>query len=107
MTCATHIFRLRFGAAVWVVLLAVAAVQAAAAQPRFPQLTGRIVDEARLLSASDEAALERELAALERKSGDQVVVDPANARCRATRSRTTATGWAAPGGSARRARTTA
>src|SRR5262249_32392217 len=75
MTCATHNLRLRCGAALWVVLLGVAAVvQGAGGQPRFPQLTGRIVDEARLLSPSDRAALEQELAALEQKSTDQLVV---------------------------------
>jgi uncharacterized protein len=44
------------------------------AEPVLPALTGRVVDEAGLLSAADRAALESELAALEAKSTDQVVV---------------------------------
>ena len=44
------------------------------AQPRFPELTGRIVDEAQLLSEADRQALTDELHALEEKSTDQLVV---------------------------------
>jgi uncharacterized protein len=47
---------------------------AAVAQPRFPALTGRIVDEAGLLSAADREALTQSLAELEQKSSDQLVV---------------------------------
>jgi uncharacterized protein len=47
---------------------------AAAAEPKFPQLTGRIVDEAALLSADDRRALEQDLKALEEKSTDQLVI---------------------------------
>jgi uncharacterized protein len=57
-----------------VVALAAALVLQAAAQPRFPALTGRIVDEAGLLSGADKAALERDLEELEHKSTDQLVV---------------------------------
>ena len=46
----------------------------ASAQLRFPPLTGRIVDNAGLLTPQDRAQLESELAALESKSSDQVVV---------------------------------
>ena len=46
----------------------------AAAEPTFPQLTGRVVDEAGLLNSADKASLEAELKALEEKSSDQVVV---------------------------------
>ena len=46
----------------------------AAAQPKFPELTDRIVDNARLLKPEDRAAIEAELAALEQKSTDQLVV---------------------------------
>jgi uncharacterized protein len=46
----------------------------AAADPTFPPLTGRIVDNAGLLTAEDKAAIEGELAALEQKSTDQIVV---------------------------------
>jgi uncharacterized protein len=44
------------------------------AQPRFPALTGRIVDEAGLLSAADREELTRRLEAIEQKSTDQVVI---------------------------------
>jgi uncharacterized protein len=40
----------------------------------FPSLTGRVVDEAGLLSASDRAALTKSLADLEAKTTDQLVV---------------------------------
>src|SRR5215470_18583383 len=53
-----------------VVFLATAAL----AQPKFPPLSGRIVDEVGLLSADDKRALEGELKALEEKSTDQLVV---------------------------------
>jgi uncharacterized protein len=52
----------------------VLAVTAAIADPKFPPLTGRIVDEAALLSAEDKRALEADLKALEEKSTDQLVV---------------------------------
>lgn len=47
---------------------------AAAAEPTYPQLTGRIVDDAGLLSPADRAELDTELKTLEDKSSDQVVV---------------------------------
>jgi len=50
------------------------ALSAAIADPKFPPLTGRIVDEAALLSAEDKRALDAELKALEEKSTDQLVV---------------------------------
>ena len=46
----------------------------ASAAPVFPPLTGRIVDNANLLTPQDRAQLATELAALEGKSSDQVVV---------------------------------
>ncbi len=46
----------------------------AAAQPKFPALTGRVVDEAGLLTADQRASLETELGQLEQKSSDQLVV---------------------------------
>jgi uncharacterized protein len=61
-------------------LLALAAVlisvllAPAHAEPKFPELTGRIVDEAGLLSGEDDAAINAELAALEEKSTDQLTV---------------------------------
>lgn len=47
---------------------------AAAAQLSFPQLTGRVVDEAGLLTATDRTALTVSLAALETKTKDQLVI---------------------------------
>jgi uncharacterized protein len=64
----------RPGTGALVALFAILVVQAAMAQPHFPLLTGRVVDEAGLLDAADKAALEQELAALEQKSTDQLVV---------------------------------
>lgn len=56
-------------------LLVIGLLSAAAnAQPKFPELTGRIVDNAGLLEPEDRAAIEAELAALEQKSSDQLVV---------------------------------
>jgi uncharacterized protein len=46
----------------------------ARAEPTFPALTGRVVDDAHLLSAADAQALTADLKALEDKSSDQVVV---------------------------------
>jgi uncharacterized protein len=47
---------------------------AARAEPKFPALTGRIVDEAGLLSPDDRRQIEAELEALQAKSTDQIVV---------------------------------
>jgi uncharacterized protein len=44
------------------------------AQPKFPALTGRVVDEAGLLSATEATQLTADLEALEQKSTDQLVV---------------------------------
>jgi uncharacterized protein len=46
----------------------------AAAEPTFPALTGRVVDDANLLGDADKATLTSDLKALEDKSSDQVVV---------------------------------
>jgi uncharacterized protein len=53
-------------------LVALAAVQAAA--PAFPTLTGRVVDDAGLLSERDQAELSAALAQFEHQTGDQIVV---------------------------------
>lgn len=45
-----------------------------AAQPQFPELTGRVVDNADILSPEDEAALTAKLEALETQSQRQLVV---------------------------------
>ncbi len=47
---------------------------AAAAQPQFPALTGRVVDQAGLLSPSVQQRLDTELAGHEKQSGQQIVV---------------------------------
>jgi uncharacterized protein len=47
---------------------------AVAAEPQFPQLTGRVVDQASLLPANTRAGIERKLADLESKTGTQLVV---------------------------------
>jgi uncharacterized protein len=60
--------------AVAAVCVALLLVSGANAQPKFPPLTGRVVDEAGLLTEQDRRALDDELKALEDKSTDQVVV---------------------------------
>src|SRR5262245_46408444 len=55
-------------------LALVLCLASALAEPNFPALTGRVVDDAKLLSAADEQALIADLEALEKKSSDQVVV---------------------------------
>jgi uncharacterized protein len=55
-------------------LLTIAFATAVVAAPTFPPLTGRIVDEAGLLSADDRRGLEADLKALEDKSTDQLVI---------------------------------
>ena len=54
--------------------IAGAAVSPAFAEPKFPPLTGRIVDEAQILSAEDRQQIEATLRELEGKSSDQIVV---------------------------------
>jgi uncharacterized protein len=60
------------------IVLAVAAllacVTAAAAAPKFPPLTGRVVDNAQMLSPATERRLDSELANLEAQTGRQMVV---------------------------------
>ena len=63
-----------FAAAVAAALLMVLACMPALAQPTFPALKGRIVDEANLLTAVDRYTIEAELADLEEQSTDQLVV---------------------------------
>jgi uncharacterized protein len=55
-----------------------ALIAPASAEPKFPPLTGRIVDEANLLSAADKAEILTMLRQLEGKSADQVVVYTTN-----------------------------
>jgi uncharacterized protein len=63
----------RFGGMVLATALALWLTQAAA-DLVFPELTGRVVDDANLLSYPEEVALTADLKALEDKSSDQVVV---------------------------------
>lgn len=56
------------------VLLLAALLTSAIAEISFPELTGRVVDQAGLLTASQRASLETDLAAFEAKSTDQIVV---------------------------------
>jgi len=55
-------------------LALVLCLASAVAEPTFPALTGRVVDEANLLDSAQEQALTADLKALEDKSSDQVVV---------------------------------
>jgi uncharacterized protein len=65
----------RQGAAAASLLLAWTLGSAAAAAPKdVPYLSGRVVDEAGLISAAAKQRIEGELAALERETGDQVAV---------------------------------
>ena len=62
-------------AALLVALVALSAlVVSAAAAPNYPELTGRVTDEAGLLSAADKADIESQLASLEQTSTDQLAV---------------------------------
>lgn len=54
--------------------LALALPALALAAPKFPPLTGRVVDDAQILSPATEAKLTAELAALEQQTGHQLVV---------------------------------
>jgi len=59
---------------VMLALLAVLSLTAPAAAQDFPKLTGRVVDNANLLSPADEAALTAKLEALETSTSRQLVV---------------------------------
>lgn len=59
---------------VFLIGLTTALAPVALADPTFPALSGRVVDEAGILSPSDEAAITAKLAALEGETGDQFVV---------------------------------
>jgi len=56
------------------VLLLLLASPALASEPKFPQLTGRVVDDAGVLNTSTQSELTDMLAAHERATGEQVVV---------------------------------
>ncbi|MDI4638850.1 MULTISPECIES: TPM domain-containing protein [Halomonadaceae] len=57
-----------------VVLLLLVALGAQAQQPEFPELSGRVVDQADMLDAADETRLTKMLAAHEQATTEQVVV---------------------------------
>jgi uncharacterized protein len=59
---------------VWAFLAFVLAVQPATAAPTFPALTGRVVDDAHILSPQTQAELTQELAGLEQKTSRQLIV---------------------------------
>ena len=56
------------------ILLLILASPALASEPKFPPLTGRVVDDAAVLNASTRGELTRMLAEHERATGEQVVV---------------------------------
>jgi uncharacterized protein len=64
---------LRFGGLLTATALALF-LSHAAAEPALPELTGRVVDDAGLLSYPDKVAITADLKALEDKSSDQLVV---------------------------------
>ncbi|MEI9889409.1 MAG: TPM domain-containing protein [Caulobacteraceae bacterium] len=72
MTQTLRLFRLP--ALIFAFVAFVAAVQPARAAPTFPTLTGRVVDDAHILSPSTQAELTQELAALEQKTSRQLIV---------------------------------
>lgn len=59
-----------FGLAIW----SITTINVATGKDSFPVLSGRVVDNAHLLSASTLDKMTRELAALEPQTGDQIVV---------------------------------
>ncbi|MGR3887322.1 TPM domain-containing protein [Pseudomonas sp. 1152_12] len=61
---------LRIGLALWLL----ACVGAAQAAPTFPPLTGRVVDSAQMIDPATRVQITQQLALLEQKSGDQIVV---------------------------------
>ena len=63
----------RFGGVLMAMALALVSAPAAA-EPAFPELTGRVVDDANLLSYPEKIAITADLKALEDKSSDQLVV---------------------------------
>jgi uncharacterized protein len=65
---------LRAFAAALVLAFAVVGAGPGRAAPTFPPLTGRVVDDAQVLPAQVQADLTAKLAALEQKTGDQLVV---------------------------------
>jgi uncharacterized protein len=69
--CANSVIRL---AGAMLIVALILASSALAAEPKFPALTGRVVDDAGILSASTQSELTDMLAAHESATGQQVVV---------------------------------
>lgn len=67
---ARRLWRMNSAAAFGTVLM----ISAAVAAPAFPQLTGRVVDEADIIPAATEIALEQKLSTLEAQTTNQFVV---------------------------------
>ncbi|MDC7677610.1 TPM domain-containing protein [Asticcacaulis machinosus] len=67
-----------WGAALLLALMALVFTSAAFAEPTFPKLSGRVVDQANLLTPEVEAELTQKLATLEQTTSDQVVVVTVN-----------------------------
>ena len=65
---------MRLAALLLVALASVALTSIALAEPRFPPLTGRVVDQAQILSPQVERKLDQLLGAHERETSNQVVV---------------------------------
>ena len=59
---------------IWAFLAFVLAVQPANAAPTFPTLSGRVVDDAHILSPETQAELTQELGALEQKTSRQLIL---------------------------------
>lgn len=74
MTDSRASWRLLLPGVILAIWLAVCAPALALTPPQFPSLTGRVVDQARLLSPEREAELTETLAALERDTTDQLVI---------------------------------
>ena len=68
------VFRALAGFVAALLLCSLALILPATAEPKFPPLTGRIVDEAGILKPDDRAAILDMLRVLEEKSTDQIVV---------------------------------
>ena len=64
----------RTGRTILLLIVLLGAAVAWAAEPVFPALTGRVVDDADILAPDAEARLAGDLAAHEQATGDQVVV---------------------------------
>ena len=60
--------------AAWLLAILVALSSPSAAQPAFPELTGRVVDQAEVLRSSTEHAIARQLRSHEAATSNQVVV---------------------------------